>query len=569
MKSQVLKSLLIITFFLSIGNVFAQQKTNIGFSYQAVARDPQGLALSNKSIVVEISIRKGSKTGSTLWQETHSVKTNQFGLFSVVIGRGNTTGVGKLDSFNDIDWSQKDIYTGVRADFGNGLLPMGNVQLQAVPYAYIADSALTSPRFNLKELLDVNTSSIQKNDILRWDGKEWNSVNFDNTINALYTKYKQDSLKSNTNLVNIYTELKAKAVSDSTLLKGQINSTNSDLTSEVTRAKKSETTLITDLASEITNRKAGDNDIKTKVVSDSTVLKGFIDGKADRTLSNLSNVSTARTNLQLGTIATQDASIIVVTGGTINGTSIGASSPSTGKFTTLSTSGQVGIGTNTPDASAALEVNSTTGGLLLPRLTTAQRDLLKPSTSGLLIFNTDLNKFQGNIISSGVPSTQNVNTNFAYGNHVNINVTESNYLACGQSFTSSESSKLSSFTFYSKESHSSQNVIVSVYSGSGISGNLLFRKEFTVNLVENTEFLLDVSSENLSIVSGNEYTVLLSTNGSDFLIGMSSSDQNPGNMYSGQLNYDYTAKQFFTYTSYDLYLKVGYVSSSNQWVDLH
>ena len=159
MKKQVLKSLLIVAFFLTVGNVFAQQKSDLGFSYQAVARDASGLAINNKAIVVEISIRKGGQTGITLWQETHEVKTNNFGLFSIVIGKGNTTGVGKLNTFKEIDWSHMDIYTGVRADFGNGLLPMGNVQLQAIPYAFIADSALAAPRFNLKELLDVNTSN--------------------------------------------------------------------------------------------------------------------------------------------------------------------------------------------------------------------------------------------------------------------------------------------------------------------------------------------------------------------------------------------------------------------------
>ena len=56
--------------------------------------------------------------------------------------------------------------------------------------------------------------------------------------------------------------------------------------------------------------------------------------------------------------------------------------------------GGVGIGTTTPAASAALEVRSTSKGLLLPRLTTAQRDALTASTTappvaGLLIYLTD------------------------------------------------------------------------------------------------------------------------------------------------------------------------------------
>ena len=49
----------------------------------------------------------------------------------------------------------------------------------------------------------------------------------------------------------------------------------------------------------------------------------------------------------------------------------------------------VGIGTATPDASAALDVAGTARGLLVPRLTQTQRtDIAAPAT-GLLVFQTD------------------------------------------------------------------------------------------------------------------------------------------------------------------------------------
>ena len=53
--------------------------------------------------------------------------------------------------------------------------------------------------------------------------------------------------------------------------------------------------------------------------------------------------ATARTSLGLGTIATQDASSVTVTGGTINGTAIGGSTAAAGAFTTVSASGDVTI----------------------------------------------------------------------------------------------------------------------------------------------------------------------------------------------------------------------------------
>lgn len=50
---------------------------------------------------------------------------------------------------------------------------------------------------------------------------------------------------------------------------------------------------------------------------------------------------------------------------------------------------QVGIGTTTPDASALLELESTSQGVLTPRMTQAQRDAIATPATGLLIYQTD------------------------------------------------------------------------------------------------------------------------------------------------------------------------------------
>jgi hypothetical protein len=54
-----------------------------------------------------------------------------------------------------------------------------------------------------------------------------------------------------------------------------------------------------------------------------------------------------------------------------------------------SVSGALAVGAATPDAKAALDVSSTTKGLLPPRLTLAQRNLMGTPTVGMLIVQTD------------------------------------------------------------------------------------------------------------------------------------------------------------------------------------
>ena len=69
-------------------------------------------------------------------------------------------------------------------------------------------------------------------------------------------------------------------------------------------------------------------------------------------------------------------------------------------LTSIYTWSQVGINTVTPDPSSALDVVSTSHGVLPPRMTNSQRDNISVSSSasGLLIFNTDtqrLNIYDG------------------------------------------------------------------------------------------------------------------------------------------------------------------------------
>ena len=53
------------------------------------------------------------------------------------------------------------------------------------------------------------------------------------------------------------------------------------------------------------------------------------------------------------------------------------------------TNTQLGIGTTTPAASARVEISSTTQGLLMPRMTTAQRNAIASPAEGLMLYNLD------------------------------------------------------------------------------------------------------------------------------------------------------------------------------------
>ena len=55
---------------------------------------------------------------------------------------------------------------------------------------------------------------------------------------------------------------------------------------------------------------------------------------------------------------------------------------------------QVGIGTTSPNASAKLDITSTTQGLLPPRMTATQRNAISTPAAGLMIWNSSLNQLE-------------------------------------------------------------------------------------------------------------------------------------------------------------------------------
>jgi hypothetical protein len=60
----------------------------------------------------------------------------------------------------------------------------------------------------------------------------------------------------------------------------------------------------------------------------------------------------------------------------------------------INSTGIVSINNATPDASAQLDVSSTTRGFLPPRMTTTQRDAISSPAAGLVIYNTTTSKLQ-------------------------------------------------------------------------------------------------------------------------------------------------------------------------------
>ena len=78
----------LVAVLLCVDLAYSQQGAPQMFNYQGIARDGSGTPLATQSISLRISIREGSGIGLIVYQETHAVTTNQFGLFDIQVGNG-------------------------------------------------------------------------------------------------------------------------------------------------------------------------------------------------------------------------------------------------------------------------------------------------------------------------------------------------------------------------------------------------------------------------------------------------------------------------------------------------
>ena len=136
-----MKKLLTIVLSVISLNLMAQVPQGVG--YQGVATDNNGIELVNQSISIRASVLSGSANGIVEWEETHATTTDAFGLFTLTIGQGSSSGNGAQANFADISWGANTHFLKIEMDVtgGTNYSFMGTNQMMSVPYALYAESA--------------------------------------------------------------------------------------------------------------------------------------------------------------------------------------------------------------------------------------------------------------------------------------------------------------------------------------------------------------------------------------------------------------------------------------------
>jgi hypothetical protein len=146
-----------------------------GIAYQAVAikegeraiagQNPSQLYWANKDIQVRFTVFEKYPGGMTQYSESHSLKTDDYGVFNAVIGQGNVIS----GDFTKIPWDLGTAHLQVEIDFdNNGTYKLTSLErFWSVPYAFVTrkssststDSALNAlnSKFNYLKNRDKDT----------------------------------------------------------------------------------------------------------------------------------------------------------------------------------------------------------------------------------------------------------------------------------------------------------------------------------------------------------------------------------------------------------------------------
>jgi hypothetical protein len=135
-----MKKLILLLNLCLVSTFFIQAQTPPqAFNYSAVARNSSGQPIASSTIGIQISILKTTLTGSSVYTENHSLSTDAYGLFNLVIGAGSV----QSGNMSSIDWSSDKYFLkiGMDATGGTTFVTMGTTQLLSVPYAIHAKTA--------------------------------------------------------------------------------------------------------------------------------------------------------------------------------------------------------------------------------------------------------------------------------------------------------------------------------------------------------------------------------------------------------------------------------------------
>ena len=535
MKKFYLLLTLIVLTTIQIVNAQAPQ----GIPYQAVARDNSGNLIKNQPISLRFKIHDGSAGGTVVYSETHAVTTDALGLFSLNIGSGTTS-----QTLADVNWGSGAKFTQVELDVtgGSNYADMGTTQMMSVPYALYAGSSAAAPsvfeptidipdaihntnagnvgigtdlpsaKLDVAGTLRVRGGNPAQGKVLTSDDNgaaTWQTPAVQTTVFEPTIDIPDAIHNTNAGNVGIGTDLPSAKldVAGTLRVRGGNPAQGKVLTSDNNGAATWQTPVAPNLTGYATTLGLAYETTRAtsaeQALDDKIYFRDAIDFPGSIYSSNPGNVG-------IGTDLPSEK--LDVAGN-------------------LRIRGNVGIGTETPNTSAALEIKSNTGSLLIPRMTTADRNNLNAS-EGMIIYNKSDSTYQGfskNYTSYNPTIDQ---SQLAIDNGFGPNDKS-------QTFTAGLTGALSSVKVLLNCMMGPQSGTIFIRSGSGNAGSILYQSNIVINYNDGGSWVT-INPIGVNVIAGSVYTINIVNQGGfgpesqiDWLCRIDQDNYSGGHLYYG------------------------------------
>ena len=121
------------------------QNSGLGFNYQAVVRNVDGVLLANSDVGLRVSLYPGQQAITPTWVETHKVHTDISGSFGITVGKGKREDVSAVVNYSDVDYSVGYYWMKIEILEGSNYREVSYSQLPSSPYSEIAHNAILFP----------------------------------------------------------------------------------------------------------------------------------------------------------------------------------------------------------------------------------------------------------------------------------------------------------------------------------------------------------------------------------------------------------------------------------------
>ncbi len=188
-----------------------------GFPFQSIIKDNNGVLAKSTDAYVKCRIIRSLPTGRVSYEEVHQVRTNDDGIFSIIIGQG--TRISGEMSLYAVEWGKDLYYLNLKTVIPSSIsikwfdpslnyTDIGTTQLWSVPYALYSGNSnqanITSSAINTTGLLTVNGGNSMNNAVLGTNdatigfkgGKSGSLLTTDSSGQVAWTEVKNTRLVS-------------------------------------------------------------------------------------------------------------------------------------------------------------------------------------------------------------------------------------------------------------------------------------------------------------------------------------------------------------------------------------